>query len=184
LDQDGNKIHELTSDLEIPFEVSSQYLRYIGEADTMEYVNTTTVEENNTIHQYFNLFGRELSVIKSRYSFGIATIILLLMLLVGIMEMTMSKKRKVSDIDLIDKKYKSKMISVTDKSKFENFIHVDLHDFKSLLKVAEEKEELILKYIDSMENMVYYYVMGTTYIYSYHTSKEFAIESSDLVYDI
>lgn len=181
--EDGNIINEIGNDLEIPFEISGQYIRYAAESPEKEIIRTKVVEKIQAIPQSFNLFGKEISVVSSRYIFGIISIILLITLLIAAIEKVMSKKEKVTEVSLIDKKNKSKIIEVTENINFGELSQLSLKSFKALLQIAEEKEEPILRYADNIEETVYYYVLGATIVYYYCSSENNLTKGSELAHD-
>ncbi|MDD2481639.1 MAG: DUF5305 family protein [Lutispora sp.] len=177
-----NKAHEIISNIEIPFQLTGQYIKYAAESLEKEFIRTEIIEDVNTVPQSFNFFGKELTVIKARYSFSIVAIILLILIIISIVEKAKQKKEKVNEIYLIDKKHKSKIISISDKAGFKNSPQLGLDSFKALLQIAEEKDEPILRYADDIEGSVYYYIIATPTIYYYRIAKSIVVKGSDLAH--
>lgn len=175
-------IHEINSNLEIPFELSNQYIKYTGESNQKEFTSTKILEEVNTTPLVYKFLGKSISIQLSRFIFSGISIISFIALLVYGIEI-ISSKEKGSEANLIDKKYKSKIIVISDKIFQTNLPQLQLINFKKLLLISEEKEEPILKYTDDIEGVTYYYVLGTTAIYYYKTSINVLNKGSEIVYD-
>lgn len=179
----GNKLLEINSNIEIPFEVSGQFIKYAGESMEREFIKTEVIENINTVPQRFYLFGKELSIIKSRYFFSTISIILLVLILISIAEKVIFKEEKTNEIYSIDKKHKSKIISLSNKTNFGNSPQLGLKSFKALLQISEEKEEPILRYADENEGAVYYYIIGNPTIYYYRSINSIVVKGSCLAHD-
>ena len=182
-DNKGEKIQEINIDLEIPFEMSGQYIKYTGEPMQGQLSKIKVLEEIKTIPQSFILFGKELSIIKSRYTFSITAVVLLILIFIPIIKQVTLKKEVKDENYLIDKKHKGKLVEISDKIISEDIPQLRLKTFKSLLQIAEEKEEPILKYLDDREGVIYYYVVGTSTIYYYGSTQNIITEGSDLAHD-
>lgn len=164
-DEKNNVIYEIDNILEIPFDLSGQYISYAGETDEREFAKTKAIEEINVIPQYFNLWGMNLSVVGSRIGFGVAAIISLLLLIIFIIEKIHNKTETLTEINIIDKKNKGNIVTITDKIDMNSMPQVAVKSFKDLLKIAEEKDESILKYFDNSLGIVYYYITSSSFIY-------------------
>lgn len=176
-------IHEINSNLEIPFEISGQYIKYVGEIKENELININVLKDLKTIPLYYEFFGNRVSIITARYVFSIMSIILLILLLIYIIERAIWEKGKGTEVNIIDKRYKNKIITILDKFDLENIPQLCLDSFKTLLQISEEKEEPILKYTDDTEGFVYYYVLGTTVMYYYKVFKNIVDEGSEVPND-
>ncbi len=169
-DENDNIIYEINNILEIPFELSGQYIRYAGETEEKEFINTKSIEQVNIIPQQFNLFGLSLSVTGSRLCSGITAFISLVLLIIFIIEKITNKPASLSEINLIEKKNKGNIINITNKMDIGSMPQVTVKSFKELLKISEEKEESILKYFDESLGIVYYYITTSSFIYIYKSS--------------
>jgi hypothetical protein len=167
--QNGEKIYEAVSDLAIPFELTGQYMKFAGESAENEFTDTKTIEDVNMVPQSFNILGMELPVTGARLVLGTISILSVLPLIKFLIKKKKSKKPEESEFSLIDKKHKGKIIEVSDKLSFNMLPQLGLKNFNVLLKIAEEKEEPILKFSDV--GKVYYYVLGTSGIYYYGIEK-------------
>lgn len=180
-DEKGNAIYEVVSTVEIPFELSGQIIKYAAESPEKEFTKTQTIEEINRIPQSFDIFGREMPVISARYTFGIISATLLLPLIWMLALSLKNKAKDTGEINVIDKKHKSKIVYVSDKFGFDNLPQLRLDSFKALLQIAEEKEEPILRYEDV--GIVYYYIVGNATIYYYRVLKSIIVEGSGITHD-
>lgn len=164
-DENNNIIYEINNLLEIPFSLSGQYISYAGETEEKEFINTKIIEETNIKPQYFNIFGMNLYVVASRLGFGITALISLILIVLYFKEVNSNKRTGTTEISIIDKKNKSKIVTVSNKIDLQNNSYINIKSFKDLLKIAEEKDETILKYEDCTLGIIYYYITGTSFIY-------------------
>ena len=180
-DENNNVIYEINNILEIPFDFSGQYISYAGETEEKEFINTKVIEDINVLPQYFNLLGMKLFVIGSRIGFGIIAIITLLLLIIFIIEKSNNKTAILTEISLIDKKNKGNIVAITEEIDMNSMPHVEVKKFKDLLKIAEEKDESILKYLDNSLGIVYYYITSSSFIYIFKCIN--SIKGSEQVQD-
>ncbi|MDF2538651.1 MAG: hypothetical protein K0S76_1672 [Herbinix sp.] len=164
-DEKGNKLDDLTSNLEILFDLNSQYLKYSSENASDELVTTKSIEERRTIPQEISFLNWNISVMKSRVIFGLLSLLSLIPIVIMIIRKMRTQKNQEAEDVLIDKRHRSKIIEVSDKISLDLMPHLGLKNFNVLLQIAEEKDEPILKY--SSLDTVSYYVMGTSSIYHY-----------------
>lgn len=164
-DENDNSIYEINNILEIPFDLSGQYISYAGETEEKEFINTKNIEQVIVLPQYFNLLGMKLNLIGSRLGFGAAAIISLLFLLRFIIEKSKNKASASTEFNLVDKKNKGNIVTITKKIEIDSMNQVAVKSFKDLLKIAEEKDESILKYFDNSLDIVYYYITSSSFIY-------------------
>ena len=80
-------------------------------------------------------------------------------------------KRVTTQIDKINKKYGSRIITVSKKINMVNKSIFTLYSFKSVLKLSEDKELPIFFYRDSLEEIGTYFVVDGDYLYTYETVK-------------
>lgn len=168
-DKKGKVIHELANNLVIPFEITGQYIKFAGESTEKEAIKSSAVEETNIIPQSLIFLGYEVNVKVARLCFGIIFILTFTLLLKKVIMRVYKKRSKVSEIDFIDKKYKSKIIEISDKISLNMLPQLGVKNFNLLIQIADEKEEPILKYMDG--TMVYFYVFGNASIYYYGIEK-------------
>lgn len=180
-DENNNAIYIINNILEIPFSLSGQYISYAGETEGKEFINTESIEQVNIIPQSFNLFGMNLSVINSRMGFGTASVILLILLIIYGLEKLSNKVSLLTEISVIDKKGRGNIVAIENKLKTESMINITVKSFKDLLKIAEEKDESILRYFDLSIGVVYYYISSSSYIYIYKCRN--AVKGSEQIQD-
>lgn len=80
-------------------------------------------------------------------------------------------KRVTTQIEKINKKYGSRIITVSKKINMVNKSIFTLYSFKSVLKLSEDKELPIFFYRDSLEETGTYFVVDGDYLYTYETVK-------------
>ncbi len=176
-------LHVIDNEMVIPFELSGQQIKYVAESPKKEFIKTKTLDRINKFPQSFSFLGIKMSVVNARYIFGIISITLLTLIIVAFFENSLIKKEKESEVDLIDKKNRSKIIEISDEINFGELPQLSLKSFKALSRIAEEKEEFILRYANNIEGTVYYYVLGNTNIYYYCSSESIVAKGSGLVHD-
>lgn len=172
-DENDHVIYEINNILEVPFELSGQYIRYAGETEEKEekeFNNTKSIEEASIIPQQFNLFGWNLSVTGSRLGFGITAVISLVLLIIYIVEKINNKSALLTETNTIEKRNKRNIINITSKMEIGSMPQVTVKSFKELLKISEEKEESILKYFDESLGIIYYYITTSSFIYIYKSA--------------
>lgn len=181
-DENGKIIHEINTDLEIPFEIAGQYIKYIGESTEKETINITPIQNIDIIPQTISLLGIKMNVISARYILGSICVILSFALVSLVISRIKFMKEKRTETYFIDKKYKSRIIEISEKISFKNTLELALRSFKALLQIAEKNEESILRY-EINKDHVYYYVVGNNTIYYYYSISDISIEGCDLAND-
>lgn len=178
--ENDNVIYEIDNGIDIPFELSGQYVKYAAESPEKEFIKTKILESTKQVPQSFDFFGMKMPIVSARYIFGIISIISLAFILIALIEKSMTNKKIITEVSLIDKKNKNKIIEVSDDVNFGELPQLSLKSFKALLQIAEEKEEPILRYSNHIEGTVYYYVLGTTITYYYRSSENIVAKGSEL----
>ncbi|MDF2820309.1 MAG: hypothetical protein K0R15_750 [Clostridiales bacterium] len=182
--ENGEEIRTFNSDLEIPFELTSQYIKYAGESSEKEFVDIIPIEEVNIIDQSFHFLNHNVSIIGARYSFSLISILTFIPLFIKITKKYKHIKNEVTEIDMIDKKHKGRIIEVADEISFEILPKLGLKNFNTLLQIADEKEEPIFKFADTKTGSVFYYILGTSNIYYYSIAEKLLLKGSELALDM
>jgi hypothetical protein len=163
----GDKVYDIHTELEIPFEISNQYIKYAAESPEKEFMETRAIESINNHPERMKLLGTSIPVITARYVFGLLSLLSIACLIVKLLSKAKLMKQNLSEIDRIDKKYKYKIVEVSSKVVAHNQMQVDLKSFSALMQIAEDKDEPILKYENKLSGTAYYFVVGTAATYCY-----------------
>lgn len=170
LNEDGIVIGSANNEVVIPFEMNSQYLKYVAEEQKKDFVNKTEIKNTSVINQEFSLFGLGMSKKNSILIFSFLSLASLISIAL-LLKNTFSNESKDEEKKL-KKKYAVQMANISKDTIFDNNIQIILTDFKSLIKISEDKEEPILKKENIEENQVHYYVMGLNHIYTYKSENK------------
>jgi len=174
----GDRIHQLAEAVEIPFQLGDQYISFAGDSNLLNTVKESTIEQSNFIQNHINLFGTRVPITKVRLISACIGFVALVILTAGVAEFTVLRNKNTTEESSIDKKYKSKIIRVYDKTAFDGLVQFRLPDINSIIQIAEEKEEPVFKYIDDCDHNIYYYVLNNLFVYYYSISIK-PIESAD-----
>lgn len=146
----------LESDNQIVYFLDSMQVR-LDEEQSMTYDKITPIEKTVSEEQFVNIIGYGVSLIVIRYIwcslFLISTVLLIIII---------SRKRH-------DKQYKSKyenrMIVIQNNVDYSGFAVIPITPLKSLVRIADEKNQFILKYINKINKSIHYYVICDNHIY-------------------
>jgi len=180
--ENGDKIYDIDTNLEIPFNISNQYIKYAAESPEKEFIETQIIESVNSRPKTIKLFSLHMPIQTARYLFGSLALLLSAYLLISGLNKIKSNQENISEIDKINRKYKNKIINISNKLVATNQVQVSLSSFQSLMQIAEDKDEPILKYENYNEKMATYYVVSTTNVYFYeiNESKKVVKKANDL----
>ena len=164
----GSEKIDIDQSPELTFELKGNTLQIIGDK---EYSKETVFKKTEVLTEPFQFFGQELAVFTARKVFGILSVGLLILMLIIVklfgFQRVLLGGRATSRAAKIDKKYRSRMVSIKEALNNVSKHSVALDSFKSLLKIADEKELPILRYENGRENAIYHVVDGE-YVYNYH----------------
>ena len=164
LNDQGEKIASADNEVIIPFIISSQYMKYAAEEDKKEFVNTIEIEDTTVVNQDFDVFGIEISQRLARIIFSA----LALISAIGIIALIkINSTAADSEEQRLKVKYADQMAEISEDTVFGDKTQIILKDFKSLIKISEEKEEPILKKRNSAIEGTSYHVIGSNHLYTY-----------------
>ncbi|HEY2422228.1 MAG TPA: DUF5305 family protein [Neobacillus sp.] len=130
--------------------------------------------KTEVITNAFKLFGLSLPLAPVRVTSSLLSSLLLLTLIFAF-----KNGRSVgSQVEKVNKKYQSRIIPVSAKINLTQKSIFILDSFKSVIKIADEKESPILYYKDQQSGSEVYLIVDGDYLYSYELSK------TDLVSEI
>jgi ABC-type multidrug transport system fused ATPase/permease subunit len=179
-----NKIYDIATNIEIPFSISGQYLKFTGESSNKEVNNLMEITDTKIIPQYFSLLFMDIPIPMARLVFSILSFFTIIPLLIVVRNQIKLTKSKVAEMNLLVKKYNSRIIEITDTSCLNSVPHLALKSFKSLFQIAEEKEEPILRFSDSSSGMIYYYMLGTSILYYFVIPENKSPKGSEIIDEV
>ncbi len=106
---------------------------------------------------------------------------LLLILAIFFFNKTSFVKRKAkipSEIDTINKKYGNRIIQVSNNENLNQKSIISLTSFKSIVKIADEKELPIFFHTSHQENQAIYFIVDGNYVYNFETAKIEVVRSA------
>lgn len=159
---DGNKF-PIDSTPEISFEFSDQIKR-IGEK---EFTKETPVETLISINQSFKMLNVSIPLVTARILFPAISLIILGIIIFGGYRIRGTDKKDVFEASKIEKKYNNKLTFIDRNISVLNKITVNVKSFKSLIQLADDKEQPLLRYKSSDIGRVFYYVIDGDCVYSY-----------------
>ncbi|QUW23535.1 hypothetical protein JSQ81_08555 [Sporosarcina sp. Marseille-Q4063] len=132
----------------------------------------------------FNFFGTALPLVPVR----IISMILSILLLLPIIYLNASlvatrKKTSTTQVDKINKKYGSRLIPVSQKINSDDKTMITLQSFKSIIKIADEKELPIFYYRTHQDGSAVYFIADGDYLYRYETVKLTIARSTEEILD-
>jgi hypothetical protein len=127
---------------------------------------------SQTITNTFHLFGRKLPLSPVRTVSTLLSIFLLATIIYAYKKLVIHRDRPVtSQVERIHKKYRNRIISVSQKLNITQKSIFTLDSFQSIIKIADEKELPIFFYKDHQTNSGNYFLVDSDYLYNYETIK-------------
>jgi Family of unknown function (DUF5305) len=120
----------------------------------------------------FSIFGFGLSLYYVRIgSTAFSFLLLLAFLFLHRNSNVFSTTKNASEMEIINKRYANRIIPVTQKINISQKSIFVLDSFKSILKIADEKELSIFLNKDQKEASAVYFIVDGDYLYTYETIK-------------
>lgn len=165
LNEEGKIIGSTNNEVVIPFEINSQYIRYVAEEQKKDFVDKIEIKNTSIAQQELSVFRIGMTKRNSLLIFSSLTLTSLIAI-AFLLKSSFSNGSKDEEKKLKNK-YAGQMANISNDTIFDNKIQIVLTDFSSLIKISEEKEEPILKKENIEDNQVHYYVIGLNHIYTY-----------------
>lgn len=174
-------------DVKLPIQNDGEFILSLeGEqvrlAGQKSFVKEFPVEDTRLVKQVYSLFGAELPLVAARYLFTVLSVLLLIMLAIVLRQIKKLKADTISEAVEIDKKYGIRLTSIQSPMSAEGKTNIELQTFKSLVRISDEKDRIILKYDDKSTGQVLYYLVDGDYIYSYKAGSKVK-EAADITYE-
>lgn len=120
----------------------------------------------------FNLFGLTLPLNPVRIISTLLSILFLITIIFAYRNGKTNYKAPIaSQMERINKKYGNRIIPVSQKINIAQKSIITLDSFKSVIKIADERELPVLFYKDKHQEIGIYFIIDGDYLYSYETSK-------------
>lgn len=159
----GEEKIQLDRELELTFDYTDSVIRLNKDAQ-LEFFKETPIIMSDIIEQSFILFGKEYPLVAARYTFSVISLGSLIFILVNLAKKIRIKRLMVTNITKIDKKYKGRIINLERELDVKDKICITIDSFKSLLKIADEREQPVFRKLAS-QDLAHYYVVDGDYIY-------------------
>ncbi|NLX69829.1 MAG: DUF5305 domain-containing protein [Clostridiales bacterium] len=159
----GDKSNPIASPPELTFAFTSREITPISE---LNFVNDNPIKETEVLSSGYSLMGLSISLSVARLVSSILTLVPLTYIVYFIANVLKKQKKNVYESVAIDLKYKNRLINLKRSIDFSGKCILILDDFKSLVRIADEKEMPILRFEDSAANVDYYVIDGQC-IYNY-----------------
>ena len=132
----------------------------------------------------FNFFGSSLSLSHVRVISSILSIITFLSVIyLYTILIATRKKTSSTQVDKINKKYGNRIIPVSQKVNSDNKTMITLQSFKSIIKIADEKELPIFYHRIHQDGRAVYFIADGDYLYKYETIKLTIARSTEKILD-
>ncbi|WP_342433986.1 DUF5305 family protein [Neobacillus sp. FSL H8-0543] len=141
-------------------------------ASEKSFTTMTSFTSSQVMANTFHFFGQELPFILLRIICTLLSVFSLLLILFVIKSRKTGRRIPIlSETEIINKKYSSRIISVSQKINIVQKSIFILDSFKSVIKIADEKELPIFSSKDHKEESTVYFIVDGDYLYTYETNK-------------
>lgn len=160
----------------LTFQSSYDEIQLAGEK---EFSTSSPFTSDRIMTNVFHIGGMEVPINPVRTGSIISSLLLLAAILFITKEHWHARKNQIdSHFDTINKKYRSRIIPVSQKINMTQKSIFVLDSFKSVLKIADEKELPIFYFIDLQNESDIYFLVDGDYLYSYEARKTEVISAA------
>jgi hypothetical protein len=171
----GNKSNPITSPPELTFSLTSRDISLIGEKS---FVNDNPVQETEVLVSDYNFMGFSIPLSIARLVSFILTLGPLTYISLYTVNALRNQKENIYESVAIDLKYKNRLINLKRSFDYSDKYILIVDDFKSLVRIADEKELPILRFEASAVSVNYFVINGQC-IYSYQCDNTSQINHSN-----
>lgn len=161
----NNSVIPLSVNNGISFDVSQSQVLLTGEKG---FSNNTPIEEIKMVEQKLNIIGFSIPIMYARYIFSLIALVLMFILIITLISKKGQLRKKETEKVIIEKKYKNRLVPIEKPVDNSNKTYVPLQSFKSLVRLADEKDQGIFIYNISNDK-THYFVIDNQFIYTYTT---------------
>lgn len=154
----------INSSNEICFEFANEQIILDSEK---YYDKEFRIEKYNEVKQNLNILGLKLPLIISRYVFSFILFTTLIYLIIIVILKKLYTEKYFCEEEYINKKYYNRFISISEEINFPFKAYIPLTSFKSLIRLSDEKDLLILKYENKINNCIIYYLIDGDCVFLY-----------------
>lgn len=146
--------------------------------------NTTHFTTTGIMTNGFTFFRSNLPLVPVRVISSIFTFLMLLSL-IYLYPILMASRKKTSgnQVDKINKKYGNRIIPVSQKINSDDKTIITLQSFKSIIKIADEKELPIFYHRLHQDGSAVFFIAEGDYLYRYETVKLTNAHSTEEILD-
>lgn len=171
----GNKSNPIASPPELTFSLTSRDISLIGEKS---FVNDNPVQETEVLVSDYNFMGFSIPLSIARLVSFILTLGPLTYISLYTVNALRNQKENTYESVAIDLKYKNRLINLKRSFDYSDKYILIVDDFKSLVRIADEKELPILRFEASAVSVNYFVINGQC-IYSYQCDNTSQINHSN-----
>jgi hypothetical protein len=171
----GNKSNPIASPPELTFSLTSRDISLIGEKS---FVNDNPVQETEVLVSDYNFMGFSIPLSIARLVSFILTLGPLTYISLYTVNALRNQKENIYESVAIDLKYKNRLINLKRSFDYSDKYILIVDDFKSLVRIADEKELPILRFEASAVSVNYFVINGQC-IYSYQCDNTSQINHSN-----
>jgi hypothetical protein len=171
----GNKSNPIASPPELTFSLTSRDISLIGEKS---FVNDNPVQETEVLVSDYNFMGFSIPLSIARLVSFILTLGPLTYISLYTVNALRNQKENIYQSVAIDLKYKNRLINLKRSFDYSDKYILIVDDFKSLVRIADEKELPILRFEASAVSVNYFVINGQC-IYSYQCDNTSQINHSN-----
>ncbi len=177
---DGNEI-PIPEQENLVFQSSYEEIILISDK---AFTSTIPFTSSQIITNTFNFFGNALPLGPVRIISTIMSIIFLLPTIYLYANLVATRKSSLStQVDNINKKYGDRIIPVSQKINSDDKTVITLQSFKSIIKIADEKELPIFHHRIHEDGSAVYFIADGDYLYNYETIKLTIAHSTEDIVD-
>jgi hypothetical protein len=149
-------------------------------ASEKTFTSVTPFTSTEVITNSLTIFGIALPLIPVRIVSTIFSSLLLIAFIYSYANLLKDRIKPIrSQIDKINKKYGNRIISVSQKVNIDQKSIITLSSFKSVIKVADEKELPIFCHKIHEDGSALYFIVDGDFVYNYETIKSSLIHSTE-----
>lgn len=161
---------EILMDDKLIFQYSNDEIKLVSEKIFTSVVPFTTTEKTTNM---FNIFGLSLPLIPVRITSSILSILLLIPTIFGVKKLLIIRVKPIkTQVEKINKKYRSRIITVSKELNGAQKSIITLQSFKSILQISDEKELPIFFSKVHQDGSAVYFIVDGDYLYNFETGCE------------
>ncbi|WLR55491.1 DUF5305 family protein [Mesobacillus subterraneus] len=154
--------YEFKNDALLSFEYTKEKISLMNE-NGLEYVNNSNVEDNIVTDTRFQILGIDAPLEIVRWASTFLSILLLIVL--GLIYFSKKTGSGSHEAESIDKKFKSRIINVSEELDLSGKTKIPLTAFKDLIQISEERELPVFK--QESQSFLHFFVLENDFCFIY-----------------